>query len=254
MDIERAVLLFLKAYTHLQAVTTGAELGEIGALPCIHFHSGLDDAARDEVILTGLGVEQAARRLRDAAPGLPHWLTVFSPDPALELAAARRLGYQLQAGEFLMARELSGGGPGGQAGLPEQVDSEGLASGCILRRATRARDIAGINAARAAALFHPDQLDDPLLEILLVEKQERVLAWGAGLRVEPDVVYITNMYTRPEHRREGLAGAVLERLLSRAAARGARESFLVSSLSGRGLYQRMGYRLLCDCLVLKWIP
>jgi hypothetical protein len=44
---------------------------------------------------------------------------------------------------------------------------------------------------------------------------------------------------------------VLRELLARAELRGAKHSLLVSSLAGRSLYQRLGYRVLCDCLVLR---
>jgi ribosomal protein S18 acetylase RimI-like enzyme len=250
MRISQAVECFIQAYVHLQAGTTQAEQRKIAGLPCVHFGAGVDagEALADEIVVHGLGVGQAVERIRAAAPGLPHWLTVFTPDPAADLEEGLRQGYLLDESEYLMLRELdetAGAGP---------VEGEIFArrpGETILRRAVRKLDVIRINAARRCAVFHPDQLDDPAIEIVLIEKQSRILAWGASLLLKPDAVYITNMYTRPEHRREGLAGAVLRELLARAELRGAKHSLLVSSLAGRSLYQRLGYRVLCDCLVLR---
>jgi len=54
--------------------------------------------------------------------------------------------------------------------------------------------------------------------------------------------YILNVYTRPEARRMGLAGALMERLVEEARAAGVRRIWLRTSEEGRPLYEAMGFR------------
>ncbi len=107
-----------------------------------------------------------------------------------------------------------------------------------------------MNAARGFQVFHPAELDDPLIHIHYLAEHGRIAAWGTTLMVQPDVAYIANMYTLPECRRKGFARAILSVLLSDAARAGARHGLLVSSHAGYLLYQSAGFQRLLDCLVL----
>jgi GNAT superfamily N-acetyltransferase len=54
--------------------------------------------------------------------------------------------------------------------------------------------------------------------------------------------YILNVYTRPEARRQGLARALVERLVEEARAAGVTRIWLRASDEGRPLYELMGFR------------
>jgi GNAT superfamily N-acetyltransferase len=237
MEIERAVALFVQAYYHLQAQSGGCALGELGGLPCLRFSGELEGNIASEVVVYAPGVEEAAGRITAAAPGLAHWLTLFTLTPFDDLQAGLRLGYVLQDSEILMTSDLS-------------RDSLGPADERV-RPPFGADELEQMNAVRRLAVFHPCQLDDPDLRIALIADKGRVFSWGVGLLVEPETVYISHMFTRPDQRRRGLASAVLSALLQQALQRGARRAILVSSQAGRGLYRRLNFTELCDCLILR---
>jgi GNAT superfamily N-acetyltransferase len=63
--------------------------------------------------------------------------------------------------------------------------------------------------------------------------------------------YIMNMYTAPEYRGKGLAGALLDRLVEYVRARGGRRLWLRTSEMGRGVYARAGFRENEDYMQLR---
>lgn len=63
--------------------------------------------------------------------------------------------------------------------------------------------------------------------------------------------YILNMYTVPGRRSEGIAGALLERLIEHARSIGARRVWLRTSGMGRRVYERAGFVSDADNLALK---
>ena len=89
------------------------------------------------------------------------------------------------------------------------------------------------------------------LEILLEDNAVAVaavvdgeVAAYAGMTSVLDEGQITNVATRPSYRRRGLARAVLEELIKRAAERGVRSIFLearVSNAPAISLYKSLGF-------------
>ena len=56
------------------------------------------------------------------------------------------------------------------------------------------------------------------------------------------VAYVTNMYTRPEFRRQGLATRMLDLLTQECRRRGVHRSLLAASRWGRPVYEAYGYQ------------
>jgi len=85
----------------------------------------------------------------------------------------------------------------------------------------------------------------------LVEREGVVVA-GAGLIVSPWLpnaadalsrrATILNVYTEPAHRRQGLARALMDRILLWCREEGFRAVTLDASDDGRALYESMGFR------------
>jgi GNAT superfamily N-acetyltransferase len=237
---QHEVDLFIQAYAHLQAAVARAELRSLDGLAWLHFNDVVDASLSDEFIAVGLPPGEVCQRIAAAQPGLRHWLTLLTTDsqPAHQTCLAH--GYTFQEGEFLMTRPLGEAralraGPGDER----------------VRRAARAGLLERINQARGYRVFTPEQLVDPGLEIAAVEQEGQVVAWGAGLLADAETLYITNMYTRPEQRRQGLASAILSHLHAWGRGKGAQRSLLVSSQMGRGLYLNLGYHERLRCLVFR---
>jgi GNAT superfamily N-acetyltransferase len=94
-------------------------------------------------------------------------------------------------------------------------------------------------------------LDEGVYRGWLVEREGAVVA-GAGLIVSawlPNAAdtlsrraTILNVYTEPAHRRQGLARALMDRILLWCGQEGFRAVTLDASDDGRALYESMGFR------------
>ena len=56
------------------------------------------------------------------------------------------------------------------------------------------------------------------------------------------IAYITNMYTHPDYRRQGIGRRMLDLAVSEAAARGVRVVRLGASALGRPVYEKYGFK------------
>ena len=56
-------------------------------------------------------------------------------------------------------------------------------------------------------------------------------------------VYIMNMYTKPEWRREGIGTAILEKLIDEARNRGVEAIKLHATPMGKALYEKRGFKM-----------
>ncbi len=228
--------LFVDAYSRLEcAVLPGSRRVELGGVPCLEF-AGTDGRVSRELLAWGSSAQVTLERVRVAAPGVEHWLTVFTRNPLSDLPVYLEAGYHQRESELLLVRRLD------EEGLPP-ADARVTA-------VTRAEELAAMNAARGYQIFHPAELEDPLIRIFYLSESGRAAAWGTTILVREDAVYIANMYTLPECRRRGFARTILAALLADAAAAGARRCLLVSTQAGNRLYHSAGFRYLMDCLVL----
>jgi hypothetical protein len=93
-----------------------------------------------------------------------------------------------------------------------------------------------------ATIASPAMLALPGVGAYLAEEQGVAVATAIAIRVERHVG-IFNVGTPSEHRRRGYAGAVTALAVCEAFADGADTAWLVSSPMGRGVYERLGFRL-----------
>lgn len=69
-----------------------------------------------------------------------------------------------------------------------------------------------------------------------------------------DVAGVYFVCTRPDVRRRGIGAAITRAALDDAAAGGSRLAVLGSSPMGRRVYERLGFRHVCDVGVYEWTP
>jgi ribosomal protein S18 acetylase RimI-like enzyme len=93
--------------------------------------------------------------------------------------------------------------------------------------------------------FREDLLEDPRLEFDLARAEGRVasamVTWRDG-----EIVYLTGMATAPGFQQRGIGRALLQSVLLRHRARGARMCHLVASDAGAKLYRKAGFELLAE--------
>ena len=56
------------------------------------------------------------------------------------------------------------------------------------------------------------------------------------------IAYVTNMYTHPDFRRQGISTKMLELLAQECRLRGVHRSLLISSIWGKSVYEAYGYQ------------
>ncbi len=88
-------------------------------------------------------------------------------------------------------------------------------------------------------------LDEPSLGFDVATRQGEVLAVVGTTRSGP-VVYVDLMATSSAHKRQGIGYVLLRQVLAAHAAAGATEAFLIASDEGKPLYERLGFRTLCE--------
>jgi predicted GNAT family acetyltransferase len=93
--------------------------------------------------------------------------------------------------------------------------------------------------------------------VLLWEVAGEPVAMAGRTRVAAGMARIGPVYTPPSHRRRGY-GAVVTAATSRSALdAGAEHVLLFTDLANptsNGVYQRIGYRAVSDCLALSFAP
>jgi GNAT superfamily N-acetyltransferase len=81
--------------------------------------------------------------------------------------------------------------------------------------------------------------------VVVFDSGGQTAAWG-GLIIEQGQAIFDRIGTEEEHRRRGLATAVMARLTGLAAEQGATRGILVATDAGRALYTPLGWRTLCE--------
>lgn len=151
----------------------------------------------------------------------------------------------------------------------------------IIRQATQA-DIPALVSLRMGLFCEVGELSDPLADLDLwqatsayfsttqaddsarswvAEVGDEVVASGTlALFVRPPYpgnlsgreAYLLNMYTLPAYRKQGIASALLDAMVSHACAEQLGKVWLHASDEGRPLYERIGF--VANPAYLEWLP
>lgn len=152
--------------------------------------------------------------------------------------AYRALGYRLSTTEPFMVHPL--------LEIPKfeaPVAIERVVTAEVADRLTK--------AARARQML-PRHLkgDDTLRQYVALDGGEPV-GWVRSITVG-DATWCSNMYVKPEYRRQGIARALLSRMLRVDRDAGARMAVLLASHTGALLYPGIGYELIGT--VVRFVP
>lgn len=171
--------------------------------------------------------------VRETRPGPDHLIAEVSVrnQPAQEAYFAA--GYEFGSQEPLMVADLTEANS-----LPDPS--------LTCSRVATMGEVDQILAAQQSAgypqrLFSQALLDDPGISIRAAFRDGGFAAIGKLAIVESGV-YITDVMTMPEQRRQGFGATVMRGLHTDARAAGAERSVLTSTAMARSLYERLGYR------------
>ncbi len=106
--------------------------------------------------------------------------------------------------------------------------------------------------------FSSHMTDEKFITWIAVEADNVIATAGVSFYVVPPesknlsgkVAYITNMYTKLEYRKKGIAKALLDKVVYEAKIRDCNKIILNASKSGRSLYEKYGFSELENEMVL----
>ena len=122
----------------------------------------------------------------------------------------------------------------------------------VVERVTSAEDLGGLLAVEQASFLNPwtremylAKLQNPAVSHLLVAKDPTGQVTGfCGFWCVADELHINNLAVLPEHRRQGIASAILSRVFAEGRRAGAARATLEvrrSNHIARRLYERFGF-------------
>ena len=211
-DRQAVVDTFIRAYAYLQNSVPGTTLSPVGNLMCLHFGKAFDGIT-DEYFATEQDPDRTVQTIRQAEGSAAHWLTVFTDFPEETQAAYLARGYDTDDEQYLMGRRLEG----------IQLSRSSIP----VHRAARLSEIEAINHARGFRVIYPGFLEDTRVEVYYAGTPDNPAAWGSALLVDDSTIYLANMYTVPDLRRQGFGSALLSTILVDAAEGGAKRCILV---------------------------
>ncbi|HEU4323357.1 MAG TPA: GNAT family N-acetyltransferase [Roseiflexaceae bacterium] len=211
-----------------------------GPLEAVRFAQGeISGKPFNEFFAHACDPAEALAAIAAARPLERHYLTVLAHRPGLR-EPYERGGYRLDDTETLMVCDL--------ATLPALVPVRDVAL------VGMDEDAAWYNAndPEARTWILPENLADPRMAHYAVVEGGQLLARGRTLRLDAHHSYVSRVYTAEARRGQGLARALMARLLADDIAKGVRWSVLTASRTGAPLYTRLGYHPLGT--VLLFLP
>lgn len=240
MDAAAAFAVFLASFTEVPSRRAVSRRSQAGPLPVVHsdylWHG--ERRVTDDFFVHGVAPDAALAAVAAHRPAPLHYLLVVEDGPET-LAAYAAGGYRLSFTEYLMARGL------------EDLPAPDATREVRLIRSDAEAALANALDAEREPWIRPANLVSPDIWHCAVIDGGATAARARAWRYGPAGSYVTHVFTHPDHRRRGLARAVMLRLLHDAAARGERVSALVASEEGDLLYRSLGYARLVRLLVLE---
>ena len=192
-----------------------------------------------EILASDLASAAEARARILAYPHETHRTSVFACDVRADAEAIAAAGYDGCWNTALLAADL--------AEAPRES-----AADLTIERVERADQVAELNGLDPEFPSHAASLGRPEFVDLLGRRAGRAVAKGQIVCAAGETAYVADMFTHPEARNAGYAGAILSVLHDEAAARGVKRTVLIPSQAAAEsrFYEKRGYRLVCPRAVL----
>jgi|TARA_B100001964_G_scaffold235159_1_gene294797 GNAT superfamily N-acetyltransferase len=164
---------------------------------------------------------------------------IHGPDDDADLIrdTYKDLGYRLNHTEFFMIHSLSR--------IPRVVSPVTLERVTTMEMAERLAK----TAARRQILPEHVDAEDPPMRVYVALVKDDIVGWVNSV-VADKATYCGGMYVQPEHRRQGIARALLAKMLRDDRKGGARQASLLASHAGAKLYPVVGYSEVGTMMVL----
>ena len=238
MDVTTAWDLFIAGFTDSGHARRYATRFRAGPLEAVRFAAGeLSGKPFEELFVRDCDPGAALAAVAAHQPLPRHYLTVLEDQPGLR-ETYECGGYRLDDTETLMVCDL--------AVLAPLTPSPGVTLLC-----EEEADWHNCNDPQGTRWALPENLADPRMAHYTIVRDGQLMARGRNLWLDAQHSYVSRVYVAEAWRGQGLARALMARLLADDIARGARWSVLTASRMGERLYAGLGYRVLGTILIFE---
>jgi GNAT superfamily N-acetyltransferase len=159
-------------------------------------------------------------------------LNVFCEPGAPSQSTYQLPGYELAWSNVLLVKGL------------ETTPSQSIQGPGSIRAVSSTADVNEINAMEPENLSSSASLADPHLHEYVIEMQAAIVGKTQFVTIDQALVYVSDMYVKPEYRNMGLGHQLLQHIHFQAQKLGRQECVLIPSRMTResGFYANQGYR------------
>jgi GNAT superfamily N-acetyltransferase len=230
-----AVHGFIRSLAHRERVEVGATVREVGMTTEIRYASALDwpwprkFAYTREFFSQGPPSESLEAIRAATAKAEEHVVNFFSPELDSEAAKFVETGYVQAWVSKLLGRNLS------------QQWARPLVTGVAVFEVASPEDME--RYASLPGISNPGTARDSSIHNFFAVSGGEVIAKGQLVYLSGAVGYVSDMFTKPEHRRKGLCTVIMSALESKALRLGATHACLAPGyeVASFGLYEKYGY-------------
>jgi GNAT superfamily N-acetyltransferase len=238
MDATTAWNLCIAGFTDSGHARRHATRFRAGPLEAVRFAVGeLSGTPFEEFFVRDCDPAAALAAVAAHQPLPRHYLTVLEDRPDLR-EIYQRAGYRLDDTETLMACDLATLTPLTPSPEVTLVHED-------------AADWHNRNDPQGARWAVPANLADLRMAHYAIVRAGQLIARGRNLWLDAQHSYVSRVYVAEAWRGQGLARALMARLLADDSARGARWSVLTASRMGEQLYAGLGYGALGSMLIFE---
>ncbi len=231
----KVVHAFIQSLAHRERVEVEATANSAGKTTEIRYLSALEwpwprqFAYTREFFSQGSASECLAAIRGRMGSAQEHVVNLFSDQLDSEIPHFEAAGYVEAWRSRLLGRDLGCGWP--RPGVAETEIQEVASSADMVRYAS----LVGIS--------NPGLARDAAIHNFFAASGSEVLAKGQLVYHSNSVAYISDMFTKPEHRRTGLCASILAAIENKARSLGATHTCLApgQEVESFGLYEKYGY-------------
>lgn len=241
MDLDTIFLVWLKSFLFTERRREVGLHQDGEGVPCVRYDfvwQG-EKVLSDNFFICGREPYTVVPLIYASDPAPDHILRVVQDQPGLQ-QAYESLGYRLDFVETLMARPLTN--------LPLMDERHEV----LWVRGRDQMDWVNHIAGQEDAAARPADLDDPTFRFYVLRQKERTLCRARSARYNETSTWVSHVFTDPACRKQGLAQAVMRKLLWDDAAAGHTFSLLLSTQVGYSLYHHLGYQNIAT--ILNFVP
>lgn len=241
MDIEAIFPVWLMSFLFTERQREVGFLRDVEGTPCVRYDfvwQG-EKVLSDNYLIRGRDPHTVVSLIHSSNPAPDRILRVVEDRPGLQ-GAYESLGYRLDFVEILMARPLTN--------LPSLDERHEV---LWVRGRDRLDWVNHIEGQEDAAARSAD-LDDPTFRFYVLRQKGHTLCRARSARYDETITWVSHVFTDPTYRKQGLAQAVMKKLLWDGAAAGHTFTFLLSTQAGYSLYHHLGYQAIAT--VLNFVP